>query len=205
MKRYLGACALIIALVSCSKENDKSRKIESTTAKEILSEKDSRKIDIEAVYSSIINSDSDYVKYDPLICIHEEYVDFPSKSNPNDFKIEVLKEIMGISDETIDALLKTKRQPSIVDLNFDLRFKHILYLKNRDSLPTFSWTITRNKFNKKSEHIRFSRVGFNESRTQALVRTEILDGRFSYGYGTYYLIKSNGKWIQNYGNIWYDM
>lgn len=87
----------------------------------------------------------------------------------------------------------------ILENKFDKKL-NVTFIDNKEITALFKshtgWDDFYKKYNNAIGIIEFSRIGFNKSKTQALIYYSKVSG-FSNGYGNYiFYEKINGKWIK---------
>lgn len=174
-----------------------------------------------AVYSSLLegkNVDSRKDK-DDIIVIGGSTVPIPIVEGPNysgskciprigsylcnfDEKISIRE----IGRDTLADFEKKNRYPSTLDYQFGIETKYLLcsdeeYLELRRSSDHWKPFYTRYPYS--HGKIAFSRVGFDRTRTKAVVYREWIAGSLSGGGRFIFLSKVNGGWIVNkYIPLW---
>ncbi|MGI8638825.1 MAG: hypothetical protein ACR2MG_02580 [Pyrinomonadaceae bacterium] len=144
-----------------------------------------------AVYSAILTNG----QYDNEIIVINDYTShglIADARNPN-------QKISGLTEDTInDYQAKNEENQKLVN-NFTVSGK-VVFISEKEENQLFrkgqdGWANFYKKYPKAKRMISFSRVGFNQERTQALVSVSVGCGWLC-GEGSFIVLqKENGKWI----------
>ncbi len=119
------------------------------------------------------------------------------------------KEISDLTEYTINDHQAKNEEDRKLENNFTFRGK-VIFLSEKEQKQVFrkgqdGWTRFNKKYPKAKRIISFSRVGFNQERTQALVSVSMSCGGQCGEGGFILLQKENGKWnVQKDIGLWFS-
>lgn len=156
------------------------------------------------IYSTIINSFHNLDATKTLLIVDHTYDPAPPEDIFEEYKRQ---QPPYLAKATLNDYRQKNAKQNQLTERFDIRHKHALLSKD-DYDETFKegcsgWCKFQEKYPESSEYMRFSRVGFNRTGTQALIYVIHGCGGLCGSGGYVLLAKQDGIWrIQKWMNAW---
>jgi hypothetical protein len=152
-----------------------------------------------AVYSAILANE----QYNNEVIVINDYTSHGLIANAKNLN----QEVYSLTEDTINDYQVKNEKNQKLENNFTVQGK-VVFISEKEESQLFrkgqdGWAMFYKKFPKAKRIISFSRVGFNQERTQALVSISMGCGWLC-GEGSFMLLqKENEKWVvqQNIG-LW---